>query len=289
MIHQATDDPESKMQFTTRMVSLVALLFSLTGAFSVLGQARRHRHDIALRLKASIKCSQRSREGVLCAPPVTLLTDPNDTKSQNTVTVQVTIDELGKVTSARAISGNPKWHRFVLEDARRRKFAPTVLSGVPVKVLGVIEYHIEGPPKVSSEDFQLLSGAPWAGTLTYLDYRANKKVSIPSNLTVSPAPNDKQSWIFEYQYPDEPKANGKEGVTIGKDGQIINAETVTNRTKLDGGAVQIVTEKKGQDNDREALFRYTYLLSATSFSIKKEVRYEGESKFFERNEYSWKR
>lgn len=276
------------MQFTTRIVSLVAL-FSLASALSVFGQARRHRHDNAVRLQASIKCSQRSRADLLCAPPVTVLTDPNDTKSQNTVTVQVTIDELGKVTSARAISGNPKWHPFVLEDAKRRKYAPTVLSGVPVKVLGVLEYHIGDSPKVSSEDFQFLVGAPWAGTLTYLDYRANKKVSIPSNLTVSPAPNDKQSWIFEYQYPDEPKANEKETVTIGKDGETINAETVTSRTKLDGGAVQIVTEKKGQDNDRQALFRYTYQLSATSFSIKKEVRYEGKSKFFERNEYSWKR
>lgn len=43
------------------------------------------------------------------------------------------------------------------------------------------------------------------------------------------------------------------------------------------------------DNDKRALFRYTYLLGAKSLSIKKEVRYEGASEFFERNEYSWKR
>ena len=78
-------------------------------------------------------------------------------------------------------------------------------------------------------------------------------------------------------------------MTVSKDGRAINDETVAQRTKLSGGALKIVTEKKGQDNDRDAVFRYTYLISAKRFSIRKEVRYEGGTEFFERNQFSWTR
>lgn len=144
-------------------------------------------------------------------------------------------------------------------------------------------------PKIADADLLRLTGAQWTGTLTYLDYRSNKKVSIPSTLTVTRSAENKRAWVFDYKYPDEPKADGKETITVSKDGRIINDETVTERAKLPGGALRIVTEKKGRDNDRDAVFRYTYLLSAKSFSIKKEVRYEGAAEFFERNEFSWKR
>lgn len=144
-------------------------------------------------------------------------------------------------------------------------------------------------PKVRTKDLQTLTGAKWAGSLSYLDYRKNQKVSIPSTLTVTQSVEDKSSWMFEYQYPDEPKANSKEIVTLSKDGKFINAEMVIERTNLPGDVLKIVTEKNGSDNDKKALFRFTYLLSKTSLSIKKEVKYEDATGFFVRNEYSWKR
>jgi hypothetical protein len=52
-------------------------------------------------------------------------------------------------------------------------------------------------PKVSAEDLRRLAGARWTGTLTYLDYRANKQVSIPSNLTVTQAEGEGGAWVFE--------------------------------------------------------------------------------------------
>jgi len=144
-------------------------------------------------------------------------------------------------------------------------------------------------PKLRVKDLQLLTGNQWTGTLTYLDYRTNKKVSIASNLLVSRSNGDKLSWVFEYQYPDEPKANGKEIVTISKDGGIINGEKVVERVKLAGNTLRIVTEKNGSDNDKKALFRFTYLIGPKSFSIKKDVRYEGAEAFIERNQFSWRR
>ena len=143
--------------------------------------------------------------------------------------------------------------------------------------------------KIQRDDVQLLTGAQWAGTLTYLDYRSNKKVSIPANLTVKPNGDDKWSWVFEYQYPDEPHANSSEIIRLSKDGRSMNDEVVLERTSLPEGTVRFVTEKKGEDNNRSASIRYTYSLNAKSFSIRKEVRYDDEDQFFERNGFDWKR
>ncbi|MDX6613538.1 MAG: periplasmic protein TonB [Blastocatellia bacterium] len=82
---------------------------------------------------------------MLCGPPVTLQPNSNDPVPQNTVTVQVTIDEEGNVVSAQAVSGNPNLHEYALENAKRQKFAPKLLSGKPVKVTGVIVYKFKNP------------------------------------------------------------------------------------------------------------------------------------------------
>lgn len=60
---------------------------------------------------------------------------------QGTVTVQVLIDESGKVIAAKAVSGHP----VLLPDATRAawqaRFSPTQLGGQPVKVSGMITYN----------------------------------------------------------------------------------------------------------------------------------------------------
>lgn len=57
------------------------------------------------------------------------------------VNVQVTIDETGKVISAKAVSGHLMLRRVAEQAAWRAKFTPTTLSKVPVKVTGVIVYN----------------------------------------------------------------------------------------------------------------------------------------------------
>lgn len=144
-------------------------------------------------------------------------------------------------------------------------------------------------PQVRAEDLRRLTGARWSGSLVYLDYGSNKEVSIRSHLTVSESPGDAPSWVFEYEYPDEPKANGKKTVALGEGGKVFGDETVVGRAMLEDGTLRIVTERRGKDNDKDALFRYTYLIGASSFSIKKEVRPDGAAEFFERNRFSWGR
>ncbi len=62
-------------------------------------------------------------------------------RASGTVTVQVTVDESGKVISARAVSGHPLLQQAAVQAAYGAKFSPTQLSGQPVKVTGVITYN----------------------------------------------------------------------------------------------------------------------------------------------------
>ncbi|HEX7998913.1 MAG TPA: TonB family protein [Pyrinomonadaceae bacterium] len=64
-------------------------------------------------------------------------------RASGTVTVQVTVDESGKVTSARAISGHPLLQAAAVQAAYQARFSPTMLAGKPVKVTGVLTYKFE--------------------------------------------------------------------------------------------------------------------------------------------------
>jgi len=59
---------------------------------------------------------------------------------QGTVSVQVALDETGKVISAKALSGHPLLRASAEKAAWGARFTPTKLSNVPVKVTGVIVY-----------------------------------------------------------------------------------------------------------------------------------------------------
>lgn len=61
--------------------------------------------------------------------------------AQGQVTVQVTIDETGRVISANAVSGHVMLRAEAERAARNARFSPTYLSDVAVKVTGVITYN----------------------------------------------------------------------------------------------------------------------------------------------------
>ena len=62
-------------------------------------------------------------------------------RASGAVNVQVTISENGSVISASAVSGHPLLRQAAESAARSSKFSPTLLSGQPVKVTGVIVYN----------------------------------------------------------------------------------------------------------------------------------------------------
>lgn len=64
-------------------------------------------------------------------------------RASGAVNVQVTIDEKGNVISASAVSGHPLLRASAVEAAKASTFSPTLLSGEPVRVTGVIVYNFK--------------------------------------------------------------------------------------------------------------------------------------------------
>jgi protein TonB len=62
-------------------------------------------------------------------------------RQQGTVTVQILVDESGKVVSATAINGPPLLRQAAVQGAFQTRFSPTLLSGQPVKVSGTITFN----------------------------------------------------------------------------------------------------------------------------------------------------
>jgi TonB family protein len=62
------------------------------------------------------------------------------------VTVEVVVDETGKVIAAQATGGPAGLRDVAVQAALRARFSPTKLSGQPVKVSGVINYKFSLAP-----------------------------------------------------------------------------------------------------------------------------------------------
>lgn len=62
-------------------------------------------------------------------------------QAKGRVTVQVTIDESGKVIAATPVSGHPLLLGSAADAARRARFSPVRVSGKPVKAVGTVVYN----------------------------------------------------------------------------------------------------------------------------------------------------
>jgi protein TonB len=84
--------------------------------------------------------------GVLVSKAISLPQPPypvlaKQIRIQGPVTVQILVDEEGRVVTAQPMSGHPTLLAAAKEAAMRARFTPTKLSGVPVKVQGMITYN----------------------------------------------------------------------------------------------------------------------------------------------------
>jgi TonB family protein len=64
-----------------------------------------------------------------------------NTGVSGTVVVQILVDESGYVVKAEPFCGHPLLAKAAVEAALKARFTPTLLSGMPVKVSGVITYN----------------------------------------------------------------------------------------------------------------------------------------------------
>ena len=63
--------------------------------------------------------------------------------------------------------------------------------------------------RVLASDLEMLTGSTWHGTLTYLDYKLKKPVTIRSSMAFKRLPTAnaaEQRWEIRLGYDDEPQA-----------------------------------------------------------------------------------
>ena len=101
--------------------------------------------------------------------------------------------------------------------------------------------------------------------------------------------NNLDKWFFNYEYPDEPHANGTDTIAVSDNGRKLNNEIVSENYFSNDTLFTFVTIGSGEDNDKKAEFKHVYILNGSTFIIRKEVKYEGEKEFFVRNEYKFEK
>ncbi len=153
----------------------------------------------------------------------------------------------------------------------------------------ILLFSLEGfcQASITSDDLKSILGS-WEGTITYLDYQTNTPFSMPANLIVEEGKNE-STLILKNIFPDEPKANYSEKIKISKNGTLLNKQTITQRIEDEDGLVQIQTEFQGKDDHKEAIIRYTYILSENIFLIRKEVQFQPDEDWIKRSEFSYSR
>jgi len=137
---------------------------------------------------------------------------------------------------------------------------------------------------VQLEDFTLLSGDDWTGTLSYLDYSSNKIAKIPVKAQFEL--KGKNTIRYGIQYPGEAYMNSYEKIKISRRGDKLDKRPIVNVTKNEEAFI-VTTMHSGKDDNKPAEIRTTYTLSADSFLITKDVKFKGNEDFFNRSEYKF--
>jgi uncharacterized membrane protein YphA (DoxX/SURF4 family) len=143
-------------------------------------------------------------------------------------------------------------------------------------------------PVLNPSELNLLRGT-WKGTLSYKDYTSNTNETIPVTIYGWRAGNEETSrtWRLKFEYKNEPKANNSVNYEISKDHRKINEAVIVEKQTQADGTLKVVTESKGKDgNDQKpCTFRTIILLNYSALTITKLVKFDGETEFFQRNEY----
>ena len=124
--------------------------------------------------------------------------------AEGAVNVQVTIDEEGNVVSAQAVSGHPLLRVAAQQAALESKFSPTMLSGQPVKVTGVIVYNFVAD--VAPGWFKVgydLSALERGSTLVYMNLNALSK-SLQPDWTAEKQQIDRLAEIKQSEQANNP-------------------------------------------------------------------------------------
>lgn len=143
------------------------------------------------------------------------------------VTVRIKIDEEGNVIEAKACSGNPLLRDSAAKAALQAKFKPTKLSGIPVKVSGIVIYTFN--PEIVKDDVDVII------------------LSCSPSMNIIKVLNDYTINLVKPEYPQELKHRRTSGavniqVTIDEEGKLVSATAVSGNQELRKYAIEAVNK-----------------------------------------------
>ena len=147
--------------------------------------------------------------------------------------------------------------------------------------LGTSEPAEQETLQLSSSDLSGLGGKNYSGALTYLDYSSGETVSLDVMADVTVKLNCLRIAI---EFVDEPEANSTEEYCISEDGRSFAGAKLISLQRLGPEFMAFQTEETGEDNNKPALLRQSYILSQKAITSGREVSYDDGETWFERNE-----
>lgn len=123
----------------------------------------------------------------------------------------------------------------------------------------------------------------WKGKMDYLDVTTGMDESKKATIKVGPIVGGNKI-ALQYIYPDDTTANFTDTLRVAPDGKSVSYLILADKKKTSTD-FQFMLEGEGEDAGQKAGIRLTYNFSKKNFSLKKEIKYRGQSDYFIRSEY----
>lgn len=154
---------------------------------------------------------------------------------------------------------------------------------------GKLRYENRPPslPRLELNDFNAAEG-DWKGQLRYLDYTSDTLRTIPASARLlMDGPRGFDLYIY---YAEEPSKNDRSSYRVEADGAGLNGMTLVEKRDSAGTRILVFDEEDVDGNDkRPATIRRIWQISPQRFAIIKQIRWKGETVFFERHRYVFTR
>ncbi len=145
--------------------------------------------------------------------------------------------------------------------------------------------------RILASDFDLITGAPWKGTLTRHYHQTSETTTTPSTMEIRrlpPSPEMPESWELRISLDGEPNADESGVIDISAGGTKVRGQNVLERVRAQQ-SFSVVTQTAGEHNGTVVRVNYVYSFSARECAIQKFVRSEPWGNSLELHTYSWTR
>lgn len=149
-------------------------------------------------------------------------------------------------------------------------------------VLFGVVFNTLAQTTMTTADLQFLDQTKWRGNLMYVNYGDGNEVNLETELEIEITTN---SIILNTMYPNEPSANGKSKIKLGRPGYF-GKEKIKEFEK-NNEKVIVVTEYTGQDDAKDAQIVKTYILERDRIEFSKKVTYLESNLSLVRNKYTY--